>query len=722
MLVADDNADMREYLTRLLRAAGYQVDAVIDGQAGPGRDSRQRPRPGHQRRDDAAAGRPALVAALRADPRTAAVPVLLLSARAGQEASIEGLQAGADDYLVKPFAAAELLARVRANVELARLRNHHARWRTALVDSLQEAFFVCDEHGAVIEINSAFTDILGYGPEGLPYAPVIPWWPDADTDPEAHRQVADAFAVLDETHGSYTIPVTHRDGHRLWVTVTFNHAEDPDTGRRVIVGTFRDVTAEHYAVQRESALAALNQQLSQADTLDDAVRAAAAELRSLWQARRVLAATWPGETSDRCTATDLGRRTGELGRPAVRHQQHDQVAARRRPAHSGHRRAMARRASRCSTRGVCSCWIELAEQRPFTAEDQTLLAVLAGRLGQGLQRVHQLDQQRETALALQHAILGPAQLPSGFAVRYQPATRPLQVGGDWYDIVDLDDGRIALIVGDCVGHGLAAATVMGQLRSACRALLLEQPSPSEALTALDRFAARLPGARCTTAFCAVLTPETGELVYSSAGHPPPIMVHADGTTRLLDGPAPPAWVVLRSGSARAPRDVAPPRHAAALHRRSGRTPARSSGHRHRPGRRPRAGGPDSGLDDLARPGDAAAGAQRRLPGRRRAAALPAARPAGARLPRRRQLARRTRAALARLAGPARSRRRPDRRSVLIAAGEAVANAIEHGHRHHAEGTISLRATALADRLQVTVIDTGSWKPPVAANIAGAVSR
>ena len=106
-----------------------------------------------------------LVAALRAEPRTAAVPVLLLSARAGQEASIEGLQAGADDYLVKPFAAAELLARVRANIELARLRNHQARWRTAMVDSLQEAFFVCDENGAVVEINNAFTEILGYGPE-----------------------------------------------------------------------------------------------------------------------------------------------------------------------------------------------------------------------------------------------------------------------------------------------------------------------------------------------------------------------------------------------------------------------------------------------------------------------------------------------------------------------------------------------------------------------------
>ena len=296
VLIADDNTDMREYLARLLSGAGYQVDAVTDGQEALDRRPRRLPdlviSDVMMPRLDGLA----LVAALRADPRTAAVPVVLLSARAGQEASIEGLQAGADDYLVKPFAAAELLARVRANIELARLRNHHARWRTALVDSLQEAFFICDEQGAVIEINSAFADILGYGQEGLPYEPPSPWWPSADTDPDARRQVDAAFAdLLDETHGSFTIPLNHRDGHRLWVAVTFNHAEDPETGHRVMVGTFRDVTAEHYTVQRESALAALNQQLAQADTLDDAVRAAAAELRGVWQARRVLAAIWPDD-------------------------------------------------------------------------------------------------------------------------------------------------------------------------------------------------------------------------------------------------------------------------------------------------------------------------------------------------------------------------------------------------------------------------------------------
>ncbi len=150
-----------------------------------------------------------LVAALRADPRTAGVPVLLLSARAGQEAAIEGLEAGADDYLVKPFAAAELLARVRANVELARLRTQHARWRAALLDSLHEAFFLFDEDGAVVEINAAFTDMLGYGPDGLPYPPRQPWWPDEQADPEGHRLASEALArLMTDSTGSFTVPLT----------------------------------------------------------------------------------------------------------------------------------------------------------------------------------------------------------------------------------------------------------------------------------------------------------------------------------------------------------------------------------------------------------------------------------------------------------------------------------------------------------------------------------
>src|SRR6201999_491248 len=74
----------------------------------------------------------------------------------------------------------------------------------------------------------------------------------------------------------------------------------------------------------------------------------------------------------------------------------------------------------------------------------------------------------------------------------------------------------------------------GQLRSACRALLLQNTDPAQPLTALDRFAPQLPGAMCATVFCGVLDPATGELAYSSAGHPPAVVNHPDGTTDLLD--------------------------------------------------------------------------------------------------------------------------------------------------------------------------------------------
>lgn len=139
----------------------------------------------------------------------------------------------------------------------------------------------------------------------------------------------------------------------------------------------------------------------------------------------------------------------------------------------------------------------------------------------------------EVAVTLQRAVLGPTVLPEGFAVHYEPATGALEVGGDWYDVVDLPDGRYGVVVGDVVGTGLSAAAVMGQLRSAGRALLLESRSPAHVLTALDRFAALIPGAVCSTVFCGIVDPHAGTLRYSSAGHPPAIVVDTDGGAVLL---------------------------------------------------------------------------------------------------------------------------------------------------------------------------------------------
>ena len=125
----------------------------------------------------------------------------------------------------------------------------------------------------------------------------------------------------------------------------------------------------------------------------------------------------------------------------------------------------------------------------------------------------------------------------GLAVRYEPAVDALEVGGDWYDAIALDDGRLAVAVGDVVGKGAAAAAVMGQLRSAARVLLLEGHGPARVLTTLDSFARRIPEARCSTMFCALIDPAAATVTYSSAGHPPAILDLADGGAHELLGAA-----------------------------------------------------------------------------------------------------------------------------------------------------------------------------------------
>jgi PAS domain S-box-containing protein len=145
VLVADDNADMRQYLGRLL-AATYEVEVVGDGVAALAAARKQPPElvladvmmPGLDGFG--------LLEALRADPRTETVPVLLLSARAGEESRVEGLAAKADDYLIKPFSARELLARVGTHLEMARVRREAVRRENELLAEARHA----QEHAAAI--------------------------------------------------------------------------------------------------------------------------------------------------------------------------------------------------------------------------------------------------------------------------------------------------------------------------------------------------------------------------------------------------------------------------------------------------------------------------------------------------------------------------------------------------------------------------------------------
>ncbi|MGW1954503.1 PP2C family protein-serine/threonine phosphatase [Streptomyces sp. NPDC001920] len=145
--------------------------------------------------------------------------------------------------------------------------------------------------------------------------------------------------------------------------------------------------------------------------------------------------------------------------------------------------------------------------------------------------------EREVALALQEAML-PARRQVGnhrAAVRYRPAVGALNVCGDWYDLIDLVGGnRIGVSVGDVVGHGLPAAGVMGQLRSALSATSRVADGPAQALDVLGRYAHVVDGAESATAVTTFIDCDAHTITYSSAGHPPPLLVHADGSVELLD--------------------------------------------------------------------------------------------------------------------------------------------------------------------------------------------
>jgi signal transduction histidine kinase/DNA-binding response OmpR family regulator len=137
VILADDNADMRDYVRRLLTAQGYEVEAVADGEAALAAARRQAP---DLVLSDVMMPRLdgfGLLRALRGAPALAGLPVLLLSARAGEEAQVEGLDAGADDYLTKPFAARELLARVSANIQLSQTRREAEQALRAQTQALQ---------------------------------------------------------------------------------------------------------------------------------------------------------------------------------------------------------------------------------------------------------------------------------------------------------------------------------------------------------------------------------------------------------------------------------------------------------------------------------------------------------------------------------------------------------------------------------------------------------
>jgi len=218
ILLADDNADMRNYVRRLLHQQ-YEVETVADGVTALER-IRQHP-PDLLLTDVMMPGIDGfeLLRSLRADPQTQGIPIILLSARSGEESRLEGLAAGADDYLIKPFSARELLARVEANLKMARLRRDAAQRERelqtvseaaqrqaetattnleTLLATIQDQFFVLDREWRYVYASDRVVEIVGIPRENLLGKKIWDVFPDTvDTDfyTQAHRAMAEQLVT-----------------------------------------------------------------------------------------------------------------------------------------------------------------------------------------------------------------------------------------------------------------------------------------------------------------------------------------------------------------------------------------------------------------------------------------------------------------------------------------------------------------------------------------------
>jgi PAS domain S-box-containing protein len=685
VLVADDNVDMRSYVTRLL-ATRCTVTSVADGDAAL--VAALADPPDMVVADVVMPGRSGLelLAALRADSRTARIPVLLLSARAGQEAAVEGLTAQADDYLVKPFSGAELQARVATHLQLGRARREAEVRFSAVADLAPVMIWVAGPDGSRLFLNAGWSRFTGLDPA----AELGHGWFDGvhPDDRAAYRETAGRGRALGRGW-EVDYRLRHADGtyHRVVEQAVpvpaaggdLAEAGEPSTGW---VGSCVDVHARLREADRAKLLAQVGEAMEASDTVADRLAELVRVLRDARLGDRVNVAdpgpgvrredgthrirrplvvrgrtvavleierdpaSEPWSADDRTLADEVVLRTlpaldnallraeervagqrlalvhhataafsaaatpSEVAEVAASHVEallgpdlqcgvfeydeatrHLSVLARR-PAEGDPRSngdLVPVDVDSILTRAVAdghAVWVH--EPEPGEAPDEqdpSLVALLrdrkmtkavslpliaagrvVGALGVGFTGRGRLDEGERTTLqalaepcgvALDRARLYRAEheiaqtlqrslLPQGLpvvprlpiAVRYLPGAVGTSAGGDWYDVVEVDDTHVAVVVGDVVGQGTAAAAVMGQLRTALSGYLLAGHGPGPALDLLDGLVARVPGARASTAVCVLVDTVTGDVRWSRAGHLPVLLAPADRSApHLLTDPA-----------------------------------------------------------------------------------------------------------------------------------------------------------------------------------------
>ncbi len=178
------------------------------------------------------------------------------------------------------------------------------------------------------------------------------------------------------------------------------------------------------------------------------------------------------------------------------------------------------------------------QTRTFDETERSFIQAIAYQCAQALERSRLYQREHDIAVSLQRSFL-PAELPNIPGVQvtahYIPAVERTLVGGDWYDCIELPDGCLVVVVGDVVGHGIEAATVMGQVRNSLRVLALQDERPGVVLSELNQLVLGLGQGAMATLVYMLLDPRNGATRYVSAGHPPAIVVDPDNRAAFLEG-------------------------------------------------------------------------------------------------------------------------------------------------------------------------------------------
>jgi PAS domain S-box-containing protein len=186
--------------------------------------------------------------------------------------------------------------------------------------------------------------------------------------------------------------------------------------------------------------------------------------------------------------------------------------------------------------GVVS--FQLDRRTRMDVRQRSAMRAVVALASQSVERAHLYELEHTVAATLQESLL-PNSLPEDgrvtVATRYIPGSQELDVGGDWYDVVHVTDDRIGVAIGDVVGHGLDAASAMGQLRSALRSLALMGEGPATVIRGLDRFARSIRPSTVATVVYAEIDLASNQVRYACAGHPPPLVLVGTRVRELMDG-------------------------------------------------------------------------------------------------------------------------------------------------------------------------------------------